>query len=367
MKKNPTNQRANSNSESSDSDEDIDEVKYYSWTKVDQRISKITAAVSFEDAVALMKNQLKLLKEHVFVKRVQNVAYNQHKKDLTLDELLVHVDFAENYRNDQQDEIQSAYFGHQSFSLFTSCCYYKDGEDNLLQKSVVIATENSDHNRVTSMSSLKKVVEIAEDFTGKKYHRLIIWSDGMSAQFRSRFVFKILAGTLFSEKEVWWFYNERHHGKGPMDGVGGTLKNMVFRKVKSGQIVINTPKDFTDAAIKFVPSITTIFLPKEDEIKEPDDINNSPLIKDTLKVHKLERFYNQRQECSINFFQTAADEEPFYTQWYSNVGGLVCGHKESNANENQCSECDLYYSEDGKDWLECPACKQWFHEACFYV
>ena len=187
-----------------------------------------------------MKEQLKVLKEHIFVKRIQNEAYNYHKDGLTEDDLLVQVDFAENYRNDQQNEIQSAYFGHQSFSLFTSCCYYKNDEKNWQQKSIVVVTENSDHNRVTSMSSLKKVVEIVENSLGQTFCRLILWSDGMSAKFRSRFVFKLLAGTLFLEKEISWYYNERHHGKGPMDGVGGTLKNLVFRKVKSGQTVVYT-------------------------------------------------------------------------------------------------------------------------------
>ena len=314
-----------------------------------------------------MKEQLKVLKEHIYVTRVQNSAYNQHKNSLTNDELLVHVDFAENYRNDQQDEIQTTYFGHQSFSLFTSCCYYKDEENNLQPKSIVVVTENSDHNRVTSMSSLKAVVEIAESRTGKKYHRLIFWSGGMGSQFRSHFVFKILSGTLFLEKEVLWFYNDRHHGKGPMDGVGGTLKNVIFRKVKSGQTVVYTPEDFANVAMEFVPSITTIYLPKEAEIEEPEDIDNAPLIKDTLQVHKLERCINQRNECLIKFFKTVADEEPFYTQWYGKVGGLICGHKESNVGENQCAECFKDYCQDGSEWLECPVCKKWFHETCFYV
>ena len=48
----------------------------------------------------------------MFVKRVQNNAYNKHKTELSDGDLLVHVDFAESYRNDQQDEIQSAYFGN---------------------------------------------------------------------------------------------------------------------------------------------------------------------------------------------------------------------------------------------------------------
>ena len=31
---------------------------------------------------------------------------------------------------------------------------------------------------------------------------------------------------------VQWYYNERHHGKGPMDDVGGTVKNIIFQQVK---------------------------------------------------------------------------------------------------------------------------------------
>ena len=37
---------------------------------------------------------------------------NELKNNLREDEILIHVYFAESYENKQQDEIQSAYFGH---------------------------------------------------------------------------------------------------------------------------------------------------------------------------------------------------------------------------------------------------------------
>ena len=197
--------------------------------------------------------------------------------------------------------------GIRAFSLFTSCCYYKGTDNTLQQKSIVVVTENSDHNRVTSMSSLKRVVETVENEVRKTFSRLIVWSNDMSAQFRSRFVFKLSAGTLFPDKSMSWFYNERHHGKGTMDGVGGTLKNVIFRKVKSGQVVVYTPEEFANFTNEIVPSIITIYLPKEEEIKEPSDIQESPAIKETLTVHKWEKSLNQRNDYSINFFKTAAD------------------------------------------------------------
>ena len=121
--------------------------------------------------------------------------------------MLVHVDFAESYRNDQQNEIQNAYFGNQSFSLFTSCCYFKGVTSEIKNKSVVALTENSDHNRITSMSCLKKVIDTVETEYGKSFTNVVLWSDGMGTQFRSRFIFQLLAGTMFLNKSFCWFYN----------------------------------------------------------------------------------------------------------------------------------------------------------------
>ena len=55
--------------------------------------------------------------------------------------------------------------------------------------------------------------------------KVISWSDGCAAQFRLRFVFKLLADYR-PEIQVEWNYNEARHGKGPMDGIGGTVKNV---------------------------------------------------------------------------------------------------------------------------------------------
>ena len=38
-------------------------------------------------------------------------------------EILVHVDYSENYNNKQQDEIKSAYYGHEQFTIYTVCVY----------------------------------------------------------------------------------------------------------------------------------------------------------------------------------------------------------------------------------------------------
>ena len=136
-----------------------------------------------------------------------------------------------------------------------------------------MVTKNSDHNRKTSMSCLEKVTDTVETESGKSFTNVVLWSDGMGTHFRSRFIFQLLAGPIFLNKSLCWFYNEGHHGKVSMDDVSGTIKNVIFRKVKSSQIVVHTPKEFSDAVMKFVPSIITKYLPKSDEIVESEIIH----------------------------------------------------------------------------------------------
>ena len=87
-----------------------------------------------------------------------------------------------------------------------------------------------------------------------------------------------------------------------MDRVGGTVKNVVFRKVKSGQIVIHSPREFCEAVNAFVPSQLAVHLPESETVIEPKDIEASRKIKEILKAHKLERKCSQNGDIYIDFF-----------------------------------------------------------------
>ena len=136
------------------------------------------------------------------------------------------------------------------------------------------------------MSCLKKVIDTVETECGKSFTNVVLWSDGMGAQFQSRFVFQLLE-TMFLNKSLCWFYNERHHGKVLMDDVGMTIKNIIFQKVKPGQIVVHTPKEFSDAVMKLVPSIITVYLPILDKTVQPESIHQVLSIPETLSIHKF--------------------------------------------------------------------------------
>ena len=58
-----------------------------------------------------------------------------------------------------------------------------------------------------------------------------------------------------------------------MDRKGGTVKNVILRKVKSGQLVVHSPLEASEALTKFAPSIHSVYLPENENIVEPEDVS----------------------------------------------------------------------------------------------
>ena len=101
----------------------------------------------------------------------------------------------------------------------------------------------------------------------------------------------------------------------------------------SGKCVTDTPIPFAEHADKGVKSITSLYLSAEDVLIEPDDIEASPRIKDTLQIQMIKRFFEKKNVPQLQFFKMATNEKPFFTQFY---GEGTCGHQKIAADYNHC-------------------------------
>ena len=153
---------------------------------------------------------------------------------------MIHLDYSKNYKLKHQNEIQSVHFGNKSFRIFTTCTIYQNG---ILP--ITITTDESDKSKVASLSCVSKVITHSLEKLNQQIKTVYIVSDGCASQFPSRYVFSLLTH-IDSDITIEWHYNEAHHGKRPMDGIGGTLKNLVYRSVLSGDVVINSPREFAE-------------------------------------------------------------------------------------------------------------------------
>ena len=143
----------------------------------------------------------------------------------------------------------------------------------------------------------------------------------MGSQSRSCYIFKLLTS------------------KDLMDGIGGTVKNVIFRKVKSGQLVVHSPFEFYEAVTKFVPSIHSVYLPENESIVEPEDISMGRKMDQTLKIHKPERKCSQNGDIYINFFKIVDDEDPFHVKGYWGKSEIICNYVETSESDDECAKC----------------------------
>ena len=83
----------------------------------------ISLTIDYQDALEQWIEEISNLKKHIHRKRIQVEEFDKRKEQLEEGELIEQCDYSDNYKNVEQDEIQSAYFGHTYFSIFTACGY----------------------------------------------------------------------------------------------------------------------------------------------------------------------------------------------------------------------------------------------------
>ena len=119
----------------------------------------------------MFKDDIKTLKEHIYIERRHVNAYHEIKASFSENDLMHHVDFAESYENDQQDAIQSAYCENQNFMIFIPYVYAKRPNNNDVRNdNVIVVTESSYHDRV----AYKRVSKRSNTFM-KKHTRIFMF------------------------------------------------------------------------------------------------------------------------------------------------------------------------------------------------
>ena len=107
--------------------------------------------------------------------------------------------------------------------------------------------ENSYKFAVTAF--LKVILdEIKSSESFKEVQEVRVWTDGPSSQYKNRYIFYLLQQIqpLLEPITLVWNFFATSHGKGPCDGLGGTVKRIVQRKIRTGAEV-RSAQDFCQA------------------------------------------------------------------------------------------------------------------------
>ena len=236
------------------------ELSWYQWESCDGRMVKVEHKGTIEEALTSLNDQVTKFLLHVFIKRSQSKAFEDCKLEVIhdSDRALVQLDFSENYTAEYQDEIQSAHWHQKQISLFTVVIWYGD-----TAQSYVIVSDNLVHDKYAVCCYLAKILdEVRRRFPSVKV--LDIFSDGAASQFKNKFAFRFLCtiSENYSMYIRWQYFAS--HGKGAVDGVGGTVKRVVNSAVNCRQgPPVNSASTFIAAAEKHCPNIVLLEVSKE--------------------------------------------------------------------------------------------------------
>lgn len=279
-----------------------EEIYYFEWViekqnyrgkNGEQRLKTVTTKKKNRDKprniINILNNIMKLFFKHVRNIVMQYSAIKTLKMNLQDTEVLIHVDFSENYCLKFHEEVQSFHFGGSrgQVSLHTVVIYYKHPEKGLSTKSICTMSQCLTHDATAIWSHIIPLLNTAKQLVSSlsKVHFL---SDSPSSQYRNRFIFFMI--TKIHEQvptvtTVTWNYQEAGHGKGAPDGVGAVLKRTADNHVKFGGDV-GSFEDFVDLIREKVQSIEVTVISEED-INRKKFPAHVPSFRGTIKVHQV--------------------------------------------------------------------------------
>ena len=205
----------------------VDEVQFKQWTSTD-RSNLDTKILPVEEFATLFMDKLERLRRHDFIARMQAQYLQEAKRSLAEGEFLAVGDFAENYAFVVQDASQSFHWNNSQATLHPFVIYYMT-DGNLENCSFVIISECNTHDVIAVHLFQSKLVSfLKEKFDAVR--KIVYFSDGCAAQYKNCKGFLNLCHHEidFGMSAEWNFF-ATSHGKGPCDGVGGTVKRLATR------------------------------------------------------------------------------------------------------------------------------------------
>jgi hypothetical protein len=240
-------------------------IQFQQWESITNEqqhkcVKKLHKVDSLANVVTVFERQMRELAKHNFILRHQYRALRQIKSSLDETNVVVHVDFSENFMCKYSREIQSAHFGasHEQASLHTGIIY---AGANVVEPFCTIS-DSLRHDACGVWAHLRPILKRIRS----QYPNAIqihFWSDSPSSQYRNRKNMFLFSREIYSfgfECGTWNFF-EAGHGKGAPDGIGAALKRTANDIVSKG-IDIPNASSFYHCMTGNV-SVKVYFIPAE--------------------------------------------------------------------------------------------------------
>lgn len=170
--------------------------------------------------------------KHLFNIQHQYTQLQCLHRSLKDDEVILHIDYAENWQCKYAKEVQQVHFGasHRQTTLHNAVLYTTDNTQTFCALS-----PSMKHDPAAIWAQLEPVLQFLK-VNHPRVQKLFFISDGPTMQYRGKKNFYLMSTIPFQMgfSAVNWSFLEAGHGKGPADGVGATIKRMADSQVARG-------------------------------------------------------------------------------------------------------------------------------------
>lgn len=261
--------------EESFAENSVEKVQFRQWVSVDRCNLQILEKDS-DEFIELFCKKLSSLIQHDFIAKQQRSFLNYTKENLKESEFVVICDFSENYSIVLQDEAQSYHWASQHVTIHPFVIYFKE-QNKIENVSYVIVSESLEHNTVAVYTFQKSLITFLTVKFQKLPKKIFYFSDGSAAQYKNKknFVNLCFHEEDFKVKGEWHFFATAH-GKGPCDGVGGSVKRLAARASlqRPYEKQIQTPQQLFEWAVENIAKIELAYSTQEDYVESECFLKN---------------------------------------------------------------------------------------------
>ncbi|XP_054775254.2 uncharacterized protein LOC129283486 [Lytechinus pictus] len=226
-----------------------EQIQFDEWSRVEvdgrKKIKIIRISQSKPDFIKRFQKEIQEFRQHVVRIKNQFRALLDCKNSLKPDECIIQMDFAENYVCVPLEEVQSAYWCQDGVTLHPIVVYFRNDGNELVHQSFAAVSDDRNHNTSTILAILTKLMPKLKELI-PHLHKVHYWTDSPTSQYRNKTMFSLVSehADIFDGIHAQWNYFESGHGKGPCDGIGGTIKRLADTAVKRRAAVIQDAHDF---------------------------------------------------------------------------------------------------------------------------
>ena len=220
-------------------------ITWHKWMKKDGKSvpEKCEIKKPLKTAINEFLTIVEDLSEHLFRSSWHRKMFEYIKDNLLVGYVLQVMDFAMNFNNRYQDEVQAAYWNGTQTTIHGTVNFFlcnRPGCNQIVTLALVHISDDLKHDSFLSRAAQNLAFQYLVD-AGIPLELIIQFCDNCAAQYKSRRPFAELARCILTIIRV--YFGEKH-GKSHADALFGRLKAWMSYKIKARHFVVANAFDF---------------------------------------------------------------------------------------------------------------------------